>query len=609
MQYVHNMPFGAFFEPDGGVKFQVWAPGVEVARLKLLRPEGDLLLPMERDETGKFSVHTQEAAPGSLYFYDFGHGRDYPDPASRRQPKGIHGPSEVVSAIAYEWRETNWRGRPWRETAIYELHIGTFTPEGTYAAAEGKLDHLRELGVTALEIMPLAQGPGTRSWGYDGTYLYAPEMAFGSPDALKHFIEAAHDRDLMVFLDVVYNHFGPEGNYLEQYAGGFFTDRHKTPWGRAINFDQADSEAVREFYWHNALYWLDEYRFDGLRCDAVHAIEDDSPTHIFEEIAMRVGHIAARQDRHIHIIAENENNIAHLLRRDHTGRPVRFTAQWNDDFHHNLHVILTGERDAFFVDYSDDPHARLARCLTEGFTYQGEPSAFREGRTRGESTEGIPLVAFIDFLQNHDQAGNRPFGERLITLSDQTALRAAVAVQILNPATPLIFMGEEWGSERPFPYFCDFGPELSKIVRESRIKEFAIGSKFSDPATIERIPDPTARSTFDSAILDWDVLDETGHKEWISFYRNLLRVRATHLMPLLDSLATRGHIASSGPVLRLIWHTEDGVEFDLAANLSGNSQPPGEGDGPGGNVIFTTHEGSQGDLPPWSVTARLRPRV
>jgi malto-oligosyltrehalose trehalohydrolase len=361
---------------------------------------------------------------------------------------------------------------------------------------------------------------------------------------------------------------------------------------------------VREFYCHNALYWLEEYRFDGLRCDAVHAIVDDSPVHIFEEIAIGVDALARREDRHIHIVAENENNVARLLERDQNNRPRRFTAQWNDDFHHNMHVILTGETDAYFVDYAPRAYELLARCLTEGFAYQGEASAFRSGKTRGENSKSIRLDAFINFLQNHDQAGNRPMGDRLITLTEPHKLRAAIAVLMLNPAPPLLFMGEEWGSTQPFPFFCDFGPELSKIIRESRIKEFAVGDKFKDEAAIAAIPDPTAEMTYESVKLDWSVIDMEPHRSWLAYYRTLLALRSIEVVPLVDRIsAGTGTAHVDGTLIVVRWLLDDGAHLIMETNLGDEikTRTP-ELRGAGRRIIFTTHpETVSSDFAPWSV--------
>jgi maltooligosyltrehalose trehalohydrolase len=597
------MPFSATHDGEG-VKFRIWAPGTDNAQVKLFRPQGDdLRLPMEKQEDGFFSLSTNEATTGSLYLFDFGGGRVYPDPASRRQPEGIHGPSEVVDPCAFDWQDTDWHGRPWNETIIYELHVGTFSEGRDFGGVQRRLDHLQKLGVTALEIMPVAKGPGTRGWGYDGTYLFAPETSYGTPEDLKRLIQAAHQRDMQVFLDVVYNHFGPEGNYIGQYAPQFFTARHKTPWGDAINYDQPGSEVVREFYCHNALYWLEEYRFDGLRFDAIHTIKDDSKTHIFDELTGRIHELARRLNRHIHLIAENEDNGASLLSHDAAGVPQRFTAQWNDDFHHPLHALMTQENDAFFEDYAEDPVTMLGKSLTEGFVFQGQASKFRKGKPRGEPTTGLHLAAFINFLQNHDQIGNRPFGERLISLMPEAPLRAVLAVLLLTPSIPMLFMGEEWGSRQPFPYFCDFGPELSEIVRTSRIKEFAIGSAFESEEAKARIPDPTARETFDQAILDWAHVEIEPYRSWFAYYRKLIALRSIEIVPLMDRLAIGGAtVKVKGKVLLVKWPLIEGGTLVLEANLGEKPHKLPEPYPVNRQLIFATQPASAASiLPGWSV--------
>ena len=597
------MPFSATQDGEG-IQFRIWAPGADNAQVKIFKPQGnDLRLPMEKQDNGFFSLTTPEATTGSLYLFDFGGGKVYPDPASRRQPEGIHGPSEVIDPCAFDWQDYDWHGRPWNETIIYELHVGTFSEGKDFGGVQRRLDHLQKLGVTALEIMPVAKGPGTRGWGYDGTYLFAPETGYGTPEDLKRLIQAAHQRDMMVFLDVVYNHFGPEGNYIGQYAPQFFTAKHKTPWGDAINFDQPGSEVVREFYCHNALYWLEEYRFDGLRFDAIHTIKDNSERHIFDELTARVHELAARQHRQIHLIAENEDNGASLLTRTATGQPERFTAQWNDDFHHPLHALMTQETDAFFEDYAADPVTMLGKSLTEGFVFQGEASKFRKGKPRGEPTKGLPLPAFINFLQNHDQIGNRPFGERLISLMPEPPLRAVLAVLLLTPSIPMLFMGEEWGSTQPFPYFCDFGPELSEIVRTSRIKEFALGKAFETEEAKARIPDPTARDTYDRAILDWSQVNAPRHASWFTYYRKLIALRLIEIAPLLERLATEGATAVVKDKLLLVkWPLIEGGALVLEANLGDTPVGVPEPYPETRQLIFASHPERVAEmLPGWSV--------
>ncbi|HET7597956.1 MAG TPA: alpha-amylase family glycosyl hydrolase, partial [Burkholderiales bacterium] len=381
MRRRHVMPFGAALDADG-VRFRLWAPEVSHAALEIL-PAGAnrRRLPMPRDGNGWFEMRVEGVGAGCCYRFHIDDGIDVPDPVSRHQPQDVHGPSEVIDPEAYEWRVNGWRGRHWDEIVLYEMHVGAFTPEGTFAAAAERLPYLRDLGVTAVELMPVADFPGRRNWGYDGVLPFAPESRYGRPAALKHFVDAAHALGLAVLLDVVYNHFGPDGNYLYLYARrSFFSRRHATPWGAGINFDGDGSRIVRDYYIHNALYWLEEFQLDGLRFDAVHAICDDSKKHILTEIAEAV-RAGPGRERHIHLVLENDDNAARYLERECGG----FDAQWNDDAHHALHVILTGERDGYYADYRDAPGHHLGRALTEGFAYQGEHSPFRR-RRRGEAS-------------------------------------------------------------------------------------------------------------------------------------------------------------------------------------------------------------------------------
>jgi maltooligosyltrehalose trehalohydrolase len=382
--------------------------------------------------------------------------------------------------------------------------------------------------------MPVSSFPGERNWGYDGVLPFAPARAYGRPEDIKRFIHAAHAKNLMVFLDVVYNHFGPEGNYLPLYAPQFFTDRHRTPWGQAINFDGPGSRTVRDFFIHNALYWLDEYRFDGLRFDAVHAIFDDSKLDILTELAETVRGKFGKA-RLIHLMLENDNNASHYLTRKRNGRPRLYNAQWNDDIHHALHVLVTGERNGYYTDYADNPAWHLGRCLGEGFSYQGEPSPYRNGKIRGEPSRKLPPSCFVSFLQNHDQVGNRAFGERMIQIAEPAAVKAAVTCLLLAPSPPLLFMGEEFGASARFLFFCDFGPELAPKVTEGRRSEFA---KFDSPEAQARIPDPNSEQTFLASKLDWSSLERPVHREWLRFYRELLACRRAEIMPRIPSVQT-----------------------------------------------------------------------
>jgi malto-oligosyltrehalose trehalohydrolase len=494
------MRFGAQPGADG-VRFALWAPAARSVDLVV----DEKSLPMQGLDGGWFERAEPAAKAGTLYRYRIDGELLVPDPASRFQPQDVEGPSEVLDP-SFPWDEA-WKGRPWEEAVIYELHVGTFTPEGTYLAASRKIAHLKELGVTAVELMPLADFAGRRNWGYDGVLPYAPDSAYGRPEDLKAFVQAAHRAGLMVFLDVVYNHFGPKGNYLHRYAPQFFTERHKTPWGAAIDFG---NRWVREFFIQNALYWLREYRFDGLRFDAVHAIKDDSTTHVLFEMAERL----RREFPRCHLILENDANQARYLKA--------YTAQWNDDVHHAFHVLATGESQTYYVSYKDAPAKHLARCLAEGFAYQGEISPF-SGEARGEPSAHLRPGAFVDFLQNHDQVGNRAFGDRLITLTDEEALRCLTAILLLAPSIPMLFMGEEWGCRQPFQFFCDFEGELGEAVRAGRRREFP---------HISDMPDPVAEATFAQCVLAWKDARTRAGKTWLAFYRELLTLRRERIVPL-----------------------------------------------------------------------------
>ena len=560
--FAHDLPFGAQVQPDGRVRFRLWAPGQD--RISLLIEQQDAL-PLERREDGWFELITDLARAGSRYAYQLSSGLRVPDPASRQQAEGVHGPSVVVDPLAYEWRSAGWRGRPWTETVLYELHTGTFSDSGDFAGVQRRLDWLADLGVTAIELMPVADFAGWRNWGYDGVLPFAPARPYGAPDQLKALIDAAHERGLMMFLDVVYNHFGPDGNYLGQYAPQFFTDRHHTPWGAAIDFTQP---VVREFFIHNAVYWLNEFRFDGLRLDAVHAILDDSPTHILTELAGRVRE-ACGPDRHVHLVLENDANQASVL------GPQRYDAQWNDDFHHASHVVLTRESEGYYVDYQRDPLAAFGRALAQGFVYQGEASVHRDGAPRGEPTQDLPLSAFVAFLQNHDQIGNRAFGERLAQLVRPELLRAAASILILSPQIPMLFMGEEWASVRPFQFFCDFEGELAQAVRDGRRREFAKFPAFAAPNVRDRIPDPNDPATFQRSKLDWSEAERDGHADHLHYCRELLAVRRRELMPRLGRTDVKNaRYDTSAGLLRVSWRLADDAALTLLANLRAESSAP-----------------------------------
>jgi malto-oligosyltrehalose trehalohydrolase len=527
---------------------------------------------MEPAANGWFRLDAADAAAGTLYRFRIDGETTVPDPASRAQPRDVHGPSEVVDPADFEWQDGDWRGRPWAEAVLYELNVGTFSPGADFGGVEARLDYLAELGVTALQLMPVAAFPGTRTWGYDGVLPYAADESYGGPAALKQLVEAAHARNLMVFLDVVYNHFGPEGNYLHAYAPQFFTRRHQTPWGDAINVDGAGSDVVREYFIHNALFWLEEYHIDGLRFDAVHAIADDSDPGFITELATRVRQGPGR-DRHVHLVLENHDNTSHWLREE-TGRGPGFDAQWNDDVHHAFHVLLAGETDGYYADYAETPGRLLARCLAEGFAFQGEVSDYHDGLPRGEPSAHLPPTCFVNFLQNHDQVGNRAFGDRLNALAPADAVRAATLLLLLTPPPPMLFMGEEFAAATPFLYFCDYAGELARAVTEGRRGEFARFRRFTDPAMRERIPDPNAPATFAASALDWESLSREPHASTLTFVRELLALRREHIVPRLGRTGAKGGEAAgewqmlADAAFLVRWTLADGAVLTAVANLS-----------------------------------------
>ena len=560
---VHHMPFGAEVLPDGSVRFRLFAPAVDQVHLAFQGVERQVA--MRALGTGWHECTTREARPGTRYSFVLPDGTYVADPASRFQPEEVAGPSEVIAPGEYPWNDSAWAGRPWNEVVIYELHIGTFTPEGTFRAAIGKLDHLQKLGITMLEIMPIGAFSGTRGWGYDGVLWYAPASAYGRPEDLKALVEAAHARGIGVMLDVVYNHFGPEGNYLPKYFPNLLTERHKTNWGSAINYDGEQSEIVRELVIHNALYWIEEFHLDGLRLDAVHAIIDESPKHILTEVAERLHGLATPYP--IHLVLENEKNEAFRLKRDCRGAPEHFTAQWNDDIHHVLHTAATHEDAGYYRDYVNDT-TLLGRALAEGFAYQGQASVC-SGKHRGEPCSHLPPTAFVSFIQNHDQIGNRAFGERIAAISDPEAVKALVAVYLLLPQIPLIFMGEEWNASTPFPYFCEFHGDLADKVRQGRRDEFKTFPEFQDPARRDSIPDPLAETTFLSAKLKWDELDRQDQRSCLDRHCELLALRQKEIIPLLQGIRGDGgsfDVLGPGAVL-VRWPVKDGRELRLYANL------------------------------------------
>lgn len=567
MKRSHIMPFGSEILTDDSVAFRLWAPSQSEVGLRLHQDGRQSDWPMRVDAEGWHRLILSDARAGDLYQFLLPGGLAVPDPASRFNPQDVHGPSQIIDPATFDWPDSDWMGRPWEEAVLYELHVGTFSPAGTFAGVESQLDYLVELGITAIEIMPVADFPGMRNWGYDGVLPFAPDARYGTPDDFKQLVAATHARGLMVILDVVYNHFGPEGNYLHAYAPEFFNPRHQTPWGAAINFDGPASQTVRNFFIHNALYWLDEYHLDGLRLDAIHAICDDSPTHIVEELC-QVVRSGPGQQRHIHLILENDRNQSRYLTRDSHRHARIATAQWNDDIHHALHVITTGESDGYYVDYSHDPIQQIGRCLSEGFAFQGDPSQLRGGALRGEPSKRLPPAAFINFLQTHDQIGNRAMGERLCHLAKPEAIEAVAAIILLAPQPPMLFMGEEFSASQPFLFFCDFGPELAQAVTEGRRREFVHFAKFADPAAQARIPDPNAESTFTVSVLNREIPLQPHQQHMLSHYRQLLALRHRHIVPIAPRILA-GKARAWQPqenVLQVEWPMQGG-KLTLLANL------------------------------------------
>ncbi len=566
------------------VTFRLWAPAARSVELLLDRAH-----PMQGRPDGWYTLTIEGAAAGTLYQFRIDCELEVPDPASHFQPQDVFGPSEVVDHGAYDWQVPDWRGRPWQDAAFLELHIGTFTPGGTFRSAVEKLDHVAETGLTAIELMPVADFAGGRNWGYDGVLLYAPDSVYGRPEDIKALVDGAHARGLMVFLDVVYNHFGPEGNHLARYAPSFFTSAH-TLWGDAVDYR---APQVRAFAIENALHWLARYRFDGLRLDAVHAVAERGEPSILTDLSRAVGQLASETGRQLHLVLENDDNTASLL--DPLEEPPQglYRAQWNDDYHHAWHALLTRERGGYYQDYVERPLDHITRVLASGFSYQGETSAHRGGRARGELSDKLSPLAFVNFLQNHDQIGNRPLGERLSTLVDPAPLTAAFAITLLAPMPPLLFMGEEWGSTRPFPFFCDFTGGLANAVRQGRRREFAQAyAHYGD-----EIPDPLSAATFRSATLDWNERDESQSRKRLAFVRELLTIRNREIVPWLAGVRF-GSTRRDGSIVTAQWRLGDGSTLALMANLSGEVAPAPR---LAAEARSLWGDAATGNLPPWSV--------
>ncbi|WP_309475833.1 malto-oligosyltrehalose trehalohydrolase [Pseudomonas donghuensis] len=572
---------GAAMLDSNSARFALWAPDAQRVDVEFASGRREVL-PAQAD--GWF-IGRLACSAGSRYRYRIDGKLSVADPASRHQPEGVHGPSALLAPAAYRWQHPDWHGRPWHEAVIYELHVGLC---GGYAGVIERLPALAELGITAIELMPVGQFPGERNWGYDGVLPFAPQHSYGTPMQLRELIDQAHGHGLMVVLDVVYNHFGPDGNYLGQYASGFFREDRKTPWGAAIDFRRRQ---VRDFFIENALMWLQDYRIDGLRLDAVHAIDEPD---FLAELARRVRNDIA-PGRQVWLSLENEHNQSHLLEQG-------FDAQWNDDGHNALHVLLTGEQEAYYADYSESTIDKLARCLSQGFVFQGQPD--RNGRPRGEPSGHLPPTAFVLFLQNHDQIGNRAFGERLNQLCPLPALRAATTLLLLAPMIPLLFMGDEWGCEQPFVFFTDHHDELADAVRAGRRAEFASFAAFADAATRARIPDPNAVTTFNASR---PRPPQSRQQPWLQLYRELLALRVRHIVPHLPGIRALGARVLGPQALSVRWQLKSGGELRIDLNLGPTSQ---RADLPDNAArLFTCSEACVGTthLPPYTTLVSLMP--
>lgn len=592
----HSMRFGAHLLLGGGVEFTLWAPRARHVDLWCAggAPDDDLVCwPAAPQAGGWWHANVADATAQTRYQWQIDGSLRVPDPAAREAPNGPHGLCRVTDPARYTWHRAAWKGRPWQELVFYELHVGTFTPAGTYAAAAAELPRLATLGFTAIELMPLATFAGQWGWGYDGVLPFAPHPAYGTPNDLKHFVDAAHALGLCVFLDVVYNHFGPDGNYLHAYAPGFFSATNDSPWGAAINFDGEGCGPVRDFFVHNALYWIEEFHMDGLRLDAVHAIVDDGRTHILQAISEAVRSFARAADRHVHLVLENEKNQAAWLSTSN-GSHRAYDGQWNDDFHHALHVALTGESHTYYAKFARDPVAHLARVLTHGFT-------FPHGQLATEDDPPLALTAMVHFLGNHDQVGNRAFGERLARLVPEPGAELALLLVLLTPAIPMVFMGDEFGASTPFLYFAHWEGELRDAVRAGRQKEFS-------HATPEKgsLPDPCDAATWIASRLHWEESELPAGRTRSALLQGALDVRRQWLTPHADHLATGEHTAErlGAQGLRVVWHYRHGMRWCLEVNLGPDPLPVGTPYPAGATVLAHRWEAEASGVPhvwaPWS---------
>ncbi|WP_409529788.1 malto-oligosyltrehalose trehalohydrolase [Shinella sp.] len=547
--------WGPSITEDGSVRFRLWAPAEDTVTLIA----GEQEIAMHAQADGWHEVATDLVRPGSAYFYRLPDNTEIADPASHAQLAEIEGPSLVVDHDSYVWRTSGWKGRPWEDAVIYELHIGTFTPQGTFRSAIERLPHLHDIGITAIEIMPVAHFAGTRGWGYDGVLHYAPHPAYGTPDDLKALVDAAHGHGIMVLLDVVYNHFGPIGNMLHRIAPPFFHPERHTPWGAALAFER---EAVRRYFIDNALHWLIDYRFDGLRFDATEEIVDESENHVLLEMATTIRQTIT--DRQVHLVVEDQTKRKSLLNRD-SGDAGYYTAGWNDVFHHTLHIIATREESGHYAKYSEDTHDVLRRATARGFVAED-----REGDGTGPPPQKpLPQQVNINFLQNHDQIGNRAFGERLPTLTDPVLHRVMSALLLLAPPVPMLFMGEEFGESRPFLFFADFVGELAEATRAGRIDEAKKFGGLPEGKAADDLPDPNDETTFLASKLDWEHAASPEGRRHSEFVRSLVRLRQDKIRPLLmvGEAPEPRILAAEAGILAIDWRFAEQT-LSIRANLT-----------------------------------------
>lgn len=584
--------WGPRWLPGGSVEFRLWAP--DAPDIKLVTGFADL--PMNRCEDGWHHLIVSGLQPGDRYSYRLPDSRTVPDPASRAQAGDVHGPSLLVDATAYDWKHEDFRGRPWEDAIILELHVGTFTPEGTFRSAIARLPEIRDSGITAIEVMPVAQFRGERGWGYDGVLHYAPHSAYGTPDDFKAFIDAAHGLGLMVFLDVVYNHFGPEGNYLSSYASAFFRKDDPTPWGASIDFH---NPSVRRFFADNAHMWLGEYRLDGLRFDATEQIRDESEIHFLEELTADLRRRYGR--RHIHLIAEDQRGLRSLLKRDAAGTPVAFTATWSDSLHHSLHVFATGEAKGYYRPFGENLWENIGRATCEGFIFSHDPP---------ETAATVPPNVYVNYLQNHDQIGNRAFGERLNGLISADLMEVLTAMLLLIPQTPMLFQGEDYDETRPFCFFADFEGELAEAMRKGRVGEAENFGGMPEGKTLADLPDPSALETFQSSKLDWSKARTPAGEKARLRLKALCDIRQARIAPLLAAgapLVGKRHPLADG-LLAIDWDFPAG-RLSLRANLTRQTAPLPAVEG---EIIYaqtaagSEHGSSLRDMPGPGIVVTLR---